>query len=86
MAVYGDTIHRNDGTHLAGGVAEDTKWQQRWQKLARRPQNWYSVLAGPVGMRFVSLYAAEWRGVRGRAWNSERPLVFAAVVLQTAPG
>eukprot|EP00957_Ditylum_brightwellii_P134106 10224214-Ditylum_brightwellii.AAC.1 len=23
MAVYGDTIHRNDGTHLDGGIAED---------------------------------------------------------------
>jgi hypothetical protein len=28
----------------------------------------------------------KFRGVRLRSWNSERPLVFVAVVLQTTPG
>ena len=26
--VYGDTIHRNDGLHMDGGVADDSVWQQ----------------------------------------------------------
>ena len=32
------------------------------------------------------MLAAEFRGVRERRWNAERPLVFCAVVLQTTPG
>ena len=28
LEVYGDIIHQNDGTHLAGGIVEDKIWQQ----------------------------------------------------------
>ncbi len=28
-AVYGDTIHQNDGRHLDGGIANDAVWQGR---------------------------------------------------------
>ena len=31
--------------------------------------------------RFTAILAAEWRGVLGRSWKSERPLVFVHVVL-----
>jgi hypothetical protein len=27
MKVYGDYIHQNDGTHLNGGVQDDSVWQ-----------------------------------------------------------
>jgi hypothetical protein len=36
---------------------------------------------GKVGKRFVQSLAEEWRGVRMRQWNSERPLIFCAVIL-----
>jgi hypothetical protein len=39
-----------------------------------------------VGLRFLNILAEEFQGVRAQTWNSERPLVFVAVVLQTMPG
>ena len=35
--VYGDHVHSNDGTHLAGGVGQDRAWQARWRPLAAAP-------------------------------------------------
>ena len=45
----------------------------------------YSVPSGNVGRRFVAMLAAEFKGIRERRWNSERPLVFANMILQTTP-
>jgi hypothetical protein len=39
-----------------------------------------------VGRRFLELLTTEFRGVRQRRWNAERPIVFAAVVLQNTKG
>ncbi|WP_288991947.1 hypothetical protein [uncultured Marinobacter sp.] len=61
-------------------------WQRRWRRIADLPTTHYSVPKGRVGRRFVGLLAKEFDGVRARTWNSERPLVFVAAVLQTAPG
>ena len=41
---------------------------------------------GAVGRRFTAILAAELRGVIGRSWNSERPLVFAQVFLTKTLG
>jgi hypothetical protein len=84
--VYGDWPHHNNGKHLNGGVAEDAAWQRRWRWLVALPTTHYSVPKGKVGRRFIQILAAEFRGVRARTWNSERPLVCVAVVLQTTPG
>jgi hypothetical protein len=46
----------------------------------------YQAPAGRVGRRFLAVLTSEFRGVRERLWNSERPLVFVATVLQTTPG
>ena len=46
----------------------------------------YAAPQGRVGRRFVALLTADFTGARLRQWNSERPLVFALVVLQRAPG
>ena len=86
MEVFGDTLHRNDGTHLSGGVADDRQWQARWRRLAGQSASWYAAPAGKVGRRFVSIFAAEMEGVRARRWNSERPLIFCAVILAKALG
>ena len=39
-----------------------------------------------MGPRFTAIHAAEWRGVISQSWNSERPLVFAHVVLTKTLG
>ena len=39
-----------------------------------------------MGCRFTEILAAEWRGVISRSWSSERPLVFAHVVLTKTLG
>ena len=82
--VYGDHPHRNDGTHLDGGIADDRKWQERWRRIAQLNTSMYDLPLGArrLGRRFVKTLAEELKGVRDRKWNSERPLVFAAVVLQ----
>ena len=37
--------------------------------------------SGEVGCSSTEILAAEWRGVLGRSWNSEIPLVFSLTVL-----
>jgi hypothetical protein len=44
------------------------------------------VPKGKVGSCFLAKLASEFRGIRARTWNSERPLVYVAVILQTTPG
>jgi len=85
-SVYGDHPHQNDGRHLDGGVADDPFWQGHWKRTVQLPLTSYSVPSGKVGRRFVATLAQEFAGVRQRKWNSERPLVFAAVILQTTQG
>ncbi len=46
----------------------------------------YRVPSGRVGKRFIQLLTDEWRGVRERKWNAERPLIAAAVILQKKAG
>ena len=81
QGVYGDYLHSNDGSHLDGGVADDAIWQRRWHQLAAQSAIWYTTPSGAVGHRFAAILTAEWRGVLGRSWNSEIPLVFSHVVL-----
>ena len=42
---------------------------------------WYASPSGAMGRRFILILASQWRGVISQSWNSERPLVFAHVVL-----
>jgi hypothetical protein len=46
----------------------------------------YSIPKGAVGRKFLTILTHEFAQVRERNSNSERPLVFVAVVLQTSPG
>ena len=48
--------------------------------------SWYATPSEAVGRRFTEILAAEWRGVLTRSWNSERPLIFAHVVLTKTLG
>jgi hypothetical protein len=84
--VYGDHPHTNDGRHLDGEIPDDHRWQRRWRRLAYISPTHYSAPKGRVGRQFIATLAREFRGVRERRWNSERPLVFVSVVLQTTSG
>jgi hypothetical protein len=42
IAVYGDTIHRNDGRHLDGGIADDKVWQGRYDRVVSHPHPMYN--------------------------------------------
>ena len=33
VELYGDQLPHHDGEHLGEGVADDTIWQQRWQRM-----------------------------------------------------
>ena len=83
--VYRDWVHGNPGTHLDGGVADDSAWQAWWRDLAVLPSRRYDALSGKVGRRFVSMLGAKMQGVRDRRGNSERFIVFQTVILQPHP-
>ena len=84
--VYGDFSHDGDGCDLDRGIQGDQVWQSRWRRLAALtfPRN--MVPQGKQGNAFLLELAAELDGVREGKWNSERPLVFFAVMLQRSPG
>ena len=81
QGVYGDLPHHNDGSYLDRGIADDAAWQRCWHRLAAQSASWYATPSGALGRRFTEILAAVWRGVLNRSWNSERPLVFAHVIL-----
>ena len=80
--VYGDHIHQNDGSHLDGGIEGDLIWQQWFNEIASLPSRRYQLPRGRVGKTFIGILTKEWKGVLERKWNSERPLIFQAVILQ----
>ena len=85
-SVYSDHVHDNDGTHLSGEIDDDATWQHYWLRMVQLPSTRYQAPPGKIGRRFLTIFTSELRGVRARKWNSERPLVFVATVLQTTPG
>ena len=60
--VYGDRVHVNHGTHLDGGVREDSEWQAWWRDLAVMPLRCYDAPSGRVGRRFVGAVGQSLRG------------------------
>ena len=82
--VYGDWVHANPGTHLDGGICDESAWQARWRDLAVMPSRRYDAPSGRVGQRFVGALGDELKGVRDRLWNSDRFIVFETVILQRA--
>ena len=82
IAVYGDIVHRNDGRHLHGGVADDEAMCALYDRLVAHTRPLYDAPKGKVGARFVGVLAKELRAVRQRTSNSERPMMLAAAVLR----
>ena len=69
--VYEDWVHKNLGTHLDGGVIDDSTWQAWWRDLAVMPSRRYDAPSAKVGGRFFRMLGAEMQGVRDRRWDSE---------------
>ena len=85
-AIYGDHPHVNDGCHLDGGFQHDAVWQMRWERVIVTKTCHYVVPKGRVGRRFIKMLSNEFQGVVAGQWNSERPMCFAAVILQRTDG
>ena len=77
-------MHRNIGDHLDGGIAEDSKWQAQWEKLACMLTQHYDIPSGKFGKIFVGVLSIELDRVCARKWNAERMIVFNFVILQLA--
>ena len=86
QGVYGDFPHHNEWSHLDGGIADDIAWRRRWLRLDSHSSSWYATPSGAVGRRFMAILAAECRGIISRSWNSNRPLVFAHVIIMKTLG
>jgi hypothetical protein len=86
VLVYGDSIHCNDGRHLDGGVADNSVWLRRYDRVVAHPHTMYNPPKGGLDQWVLSTMGREFGGVHERRWNSERTLVFAACVLRKSPG
>jgi hypothetical protein len=86
-SVYGDHAHANAGTRLDGGVQGDRDWQLLWKRMVQiSPDRYFVPTKGPVGKRFLTIFAHELQEVRlNRTANSEKPMIFAATILQSVP-
>ena len=86
QGVYGDFLHHNNSLRLEGGIADNDLWQRRWRQFTDMSSSWYNTPSRSAGRRFTAILDVEWQVVLGRSWNSERPLVFAHVVLTKTLG
>jgi hypothetical protein len=64
VAVYGDSIHRNDGRHLDGGVADDSVWQRRYDRVVAHPHPMYNLPKGVLNQWVLLTMAREFGGIR----------------------
>jgi hypothetical protein len=83
LGIFGNTINLHDGTHLDGGIGvnKDAKWQWLYNCIASCSLPLYHLPNGFWAHRFLSTLTNLWVRVTQRCWNSERPLVFQAVIL-----
>jgi hypothetical protein len=83
LGIFGNMIHLNYGTHLKSGisVAKDAKLQQLYNRIAFCSLPLYNLPNSLWAQRFLTTLTYIWVGVIQHCWNSERPLVFRAVIL-----
>jgi hypothetical protein len=84
--VFGDHPHDNDGSHLDGDILQDRLWQSWYHRIIQIAPSQYAVPKGAVGKRFLTVLTHELAQVQAREWNSERLLIFVAVLLQKSAG
>ena len=63
---YGDWVHSNPGTHLDGGISNNTVWQAWWRYLVVMPLRLYDTPSGRVERRFVGTLRDDLRGGAGQ--------------------
>ena len=61
---------------MDGGIAEDSKWQARWEKINFMLTQRYDAPSRKVGKTFVEIVSVEVDMVRAGKWNAERMIVF----------
>ena len=64
--VCGDWVYVNPGTHLDGGILDNSAGRAWWRDLAVMPTRRYDMLSGRVQQRFVGTLGSELKGVRER--------------------
>ena len=82
--VYGYWVHVNPGTHLDGGVKDDSAWQPWWRDLVVMPSSHYGAPSEKVRRRFVGTLGDDMQGVWDRRWKSKQFIAFQTVILQQA--
>ncbi len=82
LHLYGDTVHRNLGTHLTGDINDDPKWYYLWFQLISYHHPLYTPPQSKLGRDIVKTLANEFQGVRDRKWNSEKALLFPIIILR----
>jgi hypothetical protein len=65
IAVFGDSIHRNDGCHLDGGIMDNGVWQGRYDRVVSHPHLMYNP---PKGGSANGL-SLRWQGNSGACAN-----------------
>ena len=75
-------MHANPGTHLDGGIRDNSACQAWWRDLAVMPLRRHDAPSGRVGRKFVGTLGVDIKRVRDRLWNSEQFIVFQTVILQ----
>ena len=82
IKLYGDTVHRNIGTHLTGNINNDSQWYYLWYQLISYHHPFYTPPQSKLGRDIVRTLTEEFQGVRTRQWNSERALLFPIIILR----
>ena len=82
---YGYCVHGNDGTHLDGGVEDDTYWQQLYNRVTDCNLPLWEV-PSTVETDFLLTLAKLLQDVRERKCNSEKALLFAPCILRKTRG
>ena len=80
VEVYDDCLHHNNRTYLDRAISDEALWKHLWRRLDAQLYSCYAMPLREVRWWFTFRLADEWRGVRNKIWNSERPLVFACVI------
>ena len=88
LSVYGDTVHRNDGRHLRGGVdaATNERHIQWFDRVVAHNHPLWRPPKNAVGKEFINILSGLWEGVIQRRWNAEFPMIFCACILRVEPG
>ena len=72
--VYGDTIHRNTGDHMPGGIdiVQDAFWRQQYTAIVNSNISLVDLPSGKVTEKFIITARDKFEGVRLCKWNLER--------------